>query len=249
VRGAARRSRKARAARPHRARALHAGVASTRQAIRSTAMALSDVLAIDDVRPRPYRLPTDRPDADGTYAWHAPTIVVGEVDAKPVTGLGYTYTDASAAPLDGRLARRTHPRVQDRDRRTGCARSIARATHMRAHGGGRRARSAARRAPGRSIFEESRHGSVHSPPDAHVPALRGLRAAGRGRCRAAGVGGSRFLDPRRGNTCHGDTCASEPRAITRMTVSCDLEVPSRSGKRKRRADHRSCCAVGADAAT
>ncbi len=63
-------------------------------------MALSDVLAIDDVRARPYRLPTDRPHADGTYAWHAPTIVVVEVDAKPVTGLGYTYTDASA----GRLA-------------------------------------------------------------------------------------------------------------------------------------------------
>ena len=79
-------------------------------------------------------MPTDRPDADGTYAWHAPTIAVGEVDAKPVTGLSYTYTDASAAPLDG--WRGEHIRVcrieigaQDardpsRVRRT-CARTVA----------------------------------------------------------------------------------------------------------------------------
>ncbi|MBY4767311.1 enolase C-terminal domain-like protein [Burkholderia ambifaria] len=62
-------------------------------------MALSDGPAIDDVRARAYRVPTDRPEADGTYAWHATTIVVVEVDAGPVTGLGYTYTDASAAAL------------------------------------------------------------------------------------------------------------------------------------------------------
>ncbi len=62
-------------------------------------MALSDAPAIDDVRARAYRVPTDRPEADGTYAWHATTIVVVEVDAGPVTGLGYTYTDASAALL------------------------------------------------------------------------------------------------------------------------------------------------------
>ncbi|KVZ28758.1 mandelate racemase [Burkholderia cepacia] len=62
-------------------------------------MALSDAPAIDDVRARAYRVPTDRPEADGTYAWTATTVVVVEVDAGPVTGLGYTYTDASAAPL------------------------------------------------------------------------------------------------------------------------------------------------------
>ncbi|MGR3909001.1 enolase C-terminal domain-like protein [Burkholderia sp. SR8] len=62
-------------------------------------MALSDAPAIDDVRASAYRVPTDRPEADGTYAWHATTIVVVEIDAGPVTGLGYTYTDASAASL------------------------------------------------------------------------------------------------------------------------------------------------------
>ncbi|RQZ97763.1 enolase C-terminal domain-like protein [Burkholderia cepacia] len=62
-------------------------------------MALSTAPAIDDVRARAYRMPTDRPEADGTYAWTATTVVVVEIDAGPVTGLGYTYTDASAVPL------------------------------------------------------------------------------------------------------------------------------------------------------
>ncbi|AYY99723.1 mandelate racemase [Burkholderia multivorans] len=62
-------------------------------------MALSAAPAIDDVRARAYRVPTDRPEADGTYAWHATTIVVVGIDAGPVIGLGYTYTDASAASL------------------------------------------------------------------------------------------------------------------------------------------------------
>lgn len=62
-------------------------------------MALSAAPTIDDVRARAYRVPTDRPEADGTYAWSATTVVVVEIDAGPVTGLGYTYTDASAASL------------------------------------------------------------------------------------------------------------------------------------------------------
>ncbi|KWI57791.1 mandelate racemase [Burkholderia pseudomultivorans] len=62
-------------------------------------MALSAAPAIGDVRARAYRVPTDRPEADGTLAWTATTIVVVEIDAGPVTGLGYTYTDACAAPL------------------------------------------------------------------------------------------------------------------------------------------------------
>lgn len=36
-------------------------------------MALPDAPAIDDVRARAFRLPTDRPDADGTCAWHVTT--------------------------------------------------------------------------------------------------------------------------------------------------------------------------------
>lgn len=51
------------------------------------------------VRARAYTVPTDLPEADGTFAWHATTLVVVEIDALGFTGLGYTYTDASAASL------------------------------------------------------------------------------------------------------------------------------------------------------
>src|SRR5579872_2208724 len=38
-----------------------------------------------------YRVPTDRPEADGTLEWAATTVVVAEVAADGVTGLGWTY--------------------------------------------------------------------------------------------------------------------------------------------------------------
>jgi L-alanine-DL-glutamate epimerase-like enolase superfamily enzyme len=46
-----------------------------------------------------YRIPTDAPEADGTFAWQATTIVVVELAAQGITGLGYTYSDASLVPL------------------------------------------------------------------------------------------------------------------------------------------------------
>jgi len=51
------------------------------------------------VRARAYRIPTDAPEADGTLAWSSTTLVVAEVDAGGCTGLGYSYTDAAAAPF------------------------------------------------------------------------------------------------------------------------------------------------------
>ncbi|HEY1610181.1 MAG TPA: enolase C-terminal domain-like protein [Paraburkholderia sp.] len=54
---------------------------------------------------RAYTIPTDSPEADGTASWHATTLVVVEIHACGVTGLGYTYADRSAAVLiDGVLA-------------------------------------------------------------------------------------------------------------------------------------------------
>lgn len=47
------------------------------------------------VRAHAYRIPTDAPEADGTFAWNATTLVIAEIDAGGHTGLGYTYTDAS----------------------------------------------------------------------------------------------------------------------------------------------------------
>jgi L-alanine-DL-glutamate epimerase-like enolase superfamily enzyme len=51
------------------------------------------------VRAQAYTIPTDKPEADGTIAWNSTTLVVVEIDAGGKTGLGYTYADASVAPL------------------------------------------------------------------------------------------------------------------------------------------------------
>lgn len=58
-----------------------------------------DVTPIAAVRAHAYRIPTDAPEADGTFEWTSTTLVVVEIDAGGCTGLGYTYTDASAAAL------------------------------------------------------------------------------------------------------------------------------------------------------
>ena len=58
---------------------------------------------IRSLRARAYRIPTDQPEADGTFAWNATTIVVAEVSALGITGLGYTYTDSAAAEVINRL--------------------------------------------------------------------------------------------------------------------------------------------------
>jgi L-alanine-DL-glutamate epimerase-like enolase superfamily enzyme len=59
---------------------------------------------IFDCKPAAYRIPTDAPEADGTYAWDSTTLIVVHLSAGEETGLGYTYADASAAPLIQTLA-------------------------------------------------------------------------------------------------------------------------------------------------
>jgi L-alanine-DL-glutamate epimerase-like enolase superfamily enzyme len=46
-----------------------------------------------------YRIPTDAPEADGTIAWDATTMVLAQVSAGGHTGLGWTYAHAAAAAL------------------------------------------------------------------------------------------------------------------------------------------------------
>jgi L-alanine-DL-glutamate epimerase-like enolase superfamily enzyme len=57
--------------------------------------------AIEDVRAAAFRIPTDAPESDGTFAWDATTIVVVEVAGAGERGLGYTYGDASVAGIGG----------------------------------------------------------------------------------------------------------------------------------------------------
>jgi len=54
---------------------------------------------ITDVAARTFRIPTDSPEADGTLAWNATTLVVVEIGAGGTFGLGYSYADPSAADI------------------------------------------------------------------------------------------------------------------------------------------------------
>jgi L-alanine-DL-glutamate epimerase-like enolase superfamily enzyme len=55
------------------------------------------------VRAGAFVVPTDAPEADGTFAWNSTTLVVVEVEAGGETGLGYTYADASVVDLASRV--------------------------------------------------------------------------------------------------------------------------------------------------
>jgi L-alanine-DL-glutamate epimerase-like enolase superfamily enzyme len=49
-------------------------------------------------------IPTDAPESDGTLEWDATTVVLAEIDAGGVTGLGWSYVDAAAAAIiEGKL--------------------------------------------------------------------------------------------------------------------------------------------------
>lgn len=54
---------------------------------------------IDRVTAEVYTVPTDQAEADGTAEWEATTALVVRVAAGDVEGLGYSYTDASAAGI------------------------------------------------------------------------------------------------------------------------------------------------------
>ncbi|MDX2934888.1 enolase C-terminal domain-like protein [Streptomyces ipomoeae] len=53
--------------------------------------------AVERVGSAVYTVPTDAPEADGTFAWDSTTLVVATVRCGEVTGLGYTYAPAATA--------------------------------------------------------------------------------------------------------------------------------------------------------
>ena len=60
---------------------------------------------IQAVTARAFTIPTDAPEADGTYAWRKTTIVVMAIQAGGRSGLGYTYSaEAIVALSEGPLA-------------------------------------------------------------------------------------------------------------------------------------------------
>lgn len=53
--------------------------------------------AITSVKATAYTIPTEKPESDGTFEWNSTTIVVAEIEAGGVTGIGYTYSSPAAA--------------------------------------------------------------------------------------------------------------------------------------------------------
>jgi Fe-S oxidoreductase len=54
---------------------------------------------IEEVRVSAFRIPTDAHESDGTFQWDATTLVLVELRAADVKGLGFTYADSSTASL------------------------------------------------------------------------------------------------------------------------------------------------------
>ena len=52
-----------------------------------------------------YRIPTDRPEPDGTLQWDATTLVLVEVHGAGRTGLGHSDTHRAAAELTLRVTK------------------------------------------------------------------------------------------------------------------------------------------------
>lgn len=55
--------------------------------------------AVTSVTARAYTIPTDRPEADGTLEWDSTTMVIADVSAGGVNGLGYTYASRAVVLL------------------------------------------------------------------------------------------------------------------------------------------------------
>lgn len=54
---------------------------------------------IDRVAARAYRIPTDAPESDGTLTWDSTVLIVVDLDAGSVHGLGWTYADPGCVSL------------------------------------------------------------------------------------------------------------------------------------------------------
>jgi L-alanine-DL-glutamate epimerase-like enolase superfamily enzyme len=56
-------------------------------------------LLIDDLSVSVFTIPTETPEADGTYQWDSTTIIIVEVTGGGKNGLGYTYADTATGKL------------------------------------------------------------------------------------------------------------------------------------------------------
>jgi L-alanine-DL-glutamate epimerase-like enolase superfamily enzyme len=56
-------------------------------------------LPIRKVNARAFIIPTDRPESDGTLSWNKTTLIIVNITAGNIEGIGYTYADAITAPF------------------------------------------------------------------------------------------------------------------------------------------------------
>jgi hypothetical protein len=49
---------------------------------------------IGDIKSSAYAIPTDKPEGDGTFLWRETVLVLAEVSAANVVGIGFTYAAA-----------------------------------------------------------------------------------------------------------------------------------------------------------
>lgn len=66
---------------------------------------MKDQAKITGVRVSTFTVPTDAPEADGTFAWDHTTMVLVELASGSVTGMGYTYASEATATLVDKLLR------------------------------------------------------------------------------------------------------------------------------------------------
>lgn len=65
--------------------------------MRAAAAGRTGEIPVDRLVVSVYRVPTDRPESDGTARWEATTLVLVEVDAGGARGTGWSYASAAAA--------------------------------------------------------------------------------------------------------------------------------------------------------
>jgi L-alanine-DL-glutamate epimerase-like enolase superfamily enzyme len=66
----------------------------------------SEVVRLQKLSASAYKIPTATPEADGTFKWDHTTLVLVEIEAGGKTGIGYTYSDPSAAFLIDRTLKK-----------------------------------------------------------------------------------------------------------------------------------------------
>ena len=67
--------------------------------MRAHTAVLGESAAVDRLAVSVYTVPTDYPEADGTFSWSSTTMVLVEASVGDTTGLGYSYTHQAAASL------------------------------------------------------------------------------------------------------------------------------------------------------